>query len=554
MKILNSLNYGFWVSVLASGIILKNLPVDDTKFALSKLGAALQSDTRLRDQVAEHCATLEAKSATLVEKVILERLPVPTRPEGGPACTLVAQNAKSTRFELRSFWSFRFQIRSEAGSPEIDRDLFFDFPRPLVLFPLAIFLLALVFEFHRWGIGWTLVTYLLLLAGGSPIGLSNAFLASARDTFSVEQPWVGFFLILAWVALCRGAETTPRVAAKKELLPKRLSRLSLFGIGLWNPSAFTLIGPLLLPFRGSLQRLAPFFTLQVIAVAMSLYLLSLDFGHLSSFATKSLFIPRYFTFGLLLFMYLEYRRPRFEALVWEFPYFLRTLLLVLGIEIATHYFAFWAGTSTLTRIGIGLVAGQMLSSTKRNWPRVGREFLKGSGVLLLCATVSSLSTFLSATDLVLRLVDPRIHPSATSLFTFLCGIGLGFLSGSFSVAYFALTLVLMNASPDPLVRAAHLDGVLAGILISPFSLLNWVPAAQFRLGIRRVVIHRFKQLSFPLLIGLVIYALGAINSVAILRPATFVFLCLVAVVVKLRDGSWKLGSYTISPNLRSGES
>ncbi len=554
MKILNSLNYGFWVSVLASGIILKNLPVDDTKFALSKLGASLQSDTRLRDQVAEHCATLEAKSATLVEKYILERLPVPTRPEGGPACSLVAQNAKSTRFELRSFWSFRFQVRTEAGTPQIERDLFFDFPRPLVLFPLAVFLLALVFEFRQWGIGWTIVTYLILLAGGSPIGLSNAVFVSFRDTFNGEQPWVGFILILAWVALCRGATTPPSAFVLKEPLAKRLSRVSLFGMGLWNPTAFTLVGPLLLPFKGSVARLAQFFTLQVIAAAMSLYLLALDFGQLSAFATKNLLVPRYFTFGLILFMLLEYRKTRYEAFVWEFPYFLRTVVLVLSIEVATHYFSFWAGTSTLTRIGLSLVLVQLLSSTKRNWARVRTELLKGAGVLLLCATVASLSTVLSATDLVLRLVDPRIHPSAIGLFTFLCGIGLGFLSGSFSVAYFALTLVLMNASPDPLVRAAHLDGVLAGILISPFSLLNWLPAAQFRLSLRQVIVHRFKQLSFPLLIGLVIYALGAINSVAILRPATFVFLCLLALVVKLRDGSWRLGSYTISPSLRSGES
>lgn len=554
MKILNSLNYGFWVSVIASGIILKNLPVDDTKFALSKLGATLQSDTRLRDQVAEHCATLEAKSATLVEKYILERLPVPTRPGGGPACTLVAQNAKSTRFELRSFWSFRFQVRSEDGTPQIERDLFFDFPRPLILLPLVVFLLALVFEFSKWGIGWTLSTYLLLLAGGSPIGLSNAVIGSFRETFNGEQPWVGFFLILAWVALCRGANTSSPAVAVKDPLAKRLSRISLFGIGLWNPSALTAIGPLLLPFKGSIHRLAPFFTLQAAIVAMSLYLLAVDFGQLSAFVSKNLLLPRYFTFGLIVFMLLEYRKPRFEAYVWEFPFFLRTIVLVLSIEIAAHYFSFWAGTSTLTRVGLSLVIVQLLSSPKRNWLRVRNELLKGTAVLLLCATVSSLSTVLSATDLVLRLVDPRIHPSAIGLFTFLCGIGLGFLSGSFSVAYFALTLVLMNASPDPLVRAAHLDGVLAGILLSPFSVLNWLPAAQFRLSFRQVVVHRFKQLGFPLLIGFAIYALGAINSVAILRPATFVFLCLLALVVKLKDGAWRFGSYTISPNLRSGES
>ena len=109
----------------------------------------------------------------------------------------------------------------------------------------------------------------------------------------------------------------------------------------------------------------------------------------------------------------------------------------------------------------------------------------------------------------------------------------------------------MKTASVPLVRAALLDGILAGILLSPFSLVNLIPAAQFRIGMGALIAERFRQLAFPLEIGVTIYAIGAINSVGILRPATFVFLCLVAVAYQLRKGAWRFGNYTISPDLHS---
>jgi hypothetical protein len=327
----------------------------------------------------------------------------------------------------------------------------------------------------------------------------------------------------------------------------------LAAVALWNPTVFTLAGRLLLPFRGALRKVAPFFTLQAAALALSLYLFSLDSLHLHSVLFQSILLPRYFTFGLLLFLAVEYKPARQEPLMWNLPAFWRGLAFVLAVEAASTQLPLLQGTTTLTRIGASLLLSQLVWPTNLDWNRAHKEILLTAGPIVLCAILSEMSVQLSVTDLPLRIFDPRMHPTGAVFFTFLSGIGLGFITGSFGVAYFALFMALMKTATLPLVKAALLDGILAGILLSPFSLLNWIPASQFGLTLSEVVAHRFKQLSFPLLIGLLIYAVSAINSVAILMPATFVFICLLAVGLRLKKHAWKLGRYTLSPDLRNAK-
>lgn len=543
---------GFYVSVIASGIILNALPINDMKFALYKLGGVLQSDVRLRDQVAEHCGSLSARSATQVEKYILEHLPVPSRPQGGPECILVAQSAKVTRFQLRSYWDFQMQVRDINNTPLLDRHFALDFPRPLVLLPIAIFLLALVFEFRGWGIGWTASSYVFLLCGGSLISAFHYVRQGAQMAFTAEQSWTGLFLIMLWVGLCRGRQI--KVSAPPATRRQRwINRTGLAAIAFWNPTALTLAGRMLVPFRGAFSRVAPFFTLQVAAVALSLYLLSFNPLHLKQFFSASLLLPRYFTFGLLLFMLLEHRHLKEEPRLWNLPGFWRSLAFIVFFETSAAMTDFWQGTSTLTRIGLALVLSQLVWWGSMDWKRVSREILRTAGPLLVCAVLSEMSALLSMTDLALRLFDPRMHPNGTVFFTFLSGISLGFLTGSFGVAYFAMMMALMKTASLPMVRSALLDGILAGILLSPFSIINWIPAAQFGFSVSQMVVFRFKQLAFPLGIGLLIYAVSTINSVAILMPATFVFLCLVAVVFQLKKSSWRFGNYTLLPDLRNAK-
>lgn len=330
-----------------------------------------------------------------------------------------------------------------------------------------------------------------------------------------------------------------------------LNRAILGSIGLWNPAAFTIAGRLFLPFQGSVNRIASFFTAQVAAVCLSLYLLAFDINQLQAFMSDSLLLPRYFTFGALIFMFLQHERPKREPITWKLGGFWRSVLCIVAIEAMAFHFRFLEGTSTITRIGAALVISQLLAPVGVRWKSFGREALHWSAMVVLSACIAVLSAQLSVTDLTLLIFDPRIHPTGVVFFTFLSGIVLGFVSGSFAISFFALFATLMKTAAVPLVKAALLDGILAGILLSPLSIHNLLPAAQFGVSMSNLIAYRFKQLAFPLAIGTLIYAVAAINSVAILRPATFVFLCLVAVVAQLKRKAWKLKNYTISLDSRN---
>ncbi len=550
-----SLNLGFLVSVVACTIILNALPIDDTKLALHKLSPLLQGDMRMREQVAEHCAALSAKTATPIEKFVLERLPVPARESGGPECSLVAQSSKATRLGLRSFWDFQVQIRNADAMPIADGHYALDFPRPLVLLPLVVFLLALIFEFRHWGLGWTLGSYLFLLCGANLIRLIQTLGQGVRTAFVGEQTVTGLVLITIWVALVRNRRTEearPVLASTVSNDGRWMNRAILGGVGLWNPAAFTIAGRLFLPFQGAVNRIASFLTAQVAAVCLSLYLFSFEMNRLGAFASDSLLLPRYFTFGALIFMFLQHERPKREPIAWKLGGFWRTLLCIVAIEASAFHFRIWDGTSTITRIGLALVLSQLLWPAAVRWKPFAQQAAHWSTIVVLSACIAVLSAQLSVTDLTLLIFDPRIHPTGVVFFTFLSGIILGFVTGSFAVAFFALFATLMKTAAVPLVKAALLDGILAGILLSPLSIHNLLPAAQFGLSMSNLIAYRFKQLAFPLAIGTLIYAVAAINSVAILRPATFVFLCLIAVVVQLKRKAWKLKNYTISLDSRSG--
>jgi hypothetical protein len=537
-------NFGFFVSAAACAVILNSVNLGELKFAQHELAPLLQSDIRFRDQVAEKCGTLSAPSGAALDKFILERFPIPARP--GTECTLLAHSSQITRFRLRSFWDFQVQVRNLSGTPVAERHFAVDFPTTLVLLPLVLFILALIFEFRRWGIGWTAASFVFLLSGGSIIQAFKSLVDAGHTVLAGEQSWTGMFLILFWVAICRARQ---QVLLTHAVSPegKWLNRALIGAIGLWNPVALSLGGRLLLPFRGTFTRVAPFFSFQVLAVVLSVYLLTLGTDGMRGFFAISLWMPRYFTFGTLLFLFLQYEKPKYEPLVWHLPGIWRTLALVGGIELWAYLSPLWDGTSNITRIAIGLVIGQLIWPKNIRWRRVARDMQTWSGALLIGAFMTVLSTQSGVADLVLLALDPRMHPTGTVFFTFISGMALGFVTGGFAVAFFALFMAMMKTASVPLVHAALLDGVMAGILLSPFSVLNLMPAAQFNLSTSAVVAYRVRQLAFPLTIGLLIYAISAITSVAILRPATFLFLCLVAVVIHLKKASWKFGNYTITP-------
>jgi hypothetical protein len=288
-------------------------------------------------------------------------------------------------------------------------------------------LLALVFEFRHWGIGWTFASYVFLLCGGNLISVFRSIRHSAHTAFTGENMWTGLLLILSWIALCRSHRKTARRVAPAQS-HRWIHRGLLAAVALWNPTVFTLAGRLLLPFRGALRKVAPFFTLQAAALALSLYLFSLDSLHLHSVLFQSILLPRYFTFGLLLFLAVEYKPARQEPLMWNLPAFWRGLAFVLAVEAASTQLPLLQGTTTLTRIGASLLLSQLVWPTNLDWNRAHKEILLTAGPIVLCAILSEMSVQLSVTDLPLRIFDPRMHPTGAVFFTFLSGIGWLFSS------------------------------------------------------------------------------------------------------------------------------
>jgi hypothetical protein len=206
----------------------------------------------------------------------------------------------------------------------------------------------------------------------------------------------------------------------------------------------------------------------------------------------------------------------------------------------------------LTRIGIGVVLSELPFFKQVHWKKCLSEWFLWAGALFLSAFMLQAVQSSGLTDLSMSLLDPKMHPSVIVIFCFMTGLLLGMVTGNFFVAFFPLFISILKSSPTPLVQAALLDGVLAGTFLCPYSLWNIVCAVQYGIAPEKILRYRYRQLGFPIAMGGIIYAISAINSVNILRPTAFVFLCLVAVAVQLKRGAWRFGKYMLLPDSHSG--
>jgi hypothetical protein len=199
---------------------------------------------------------------------------------------------------------------------------------------------------------------------------------------------------------------------------------------------------------------------------------------------------------------------------------------------------------TFSLVAFSLLISELAWPANLRWRKAINGFLPLAGVLVLASAFTVASVESGVIDLAKILFDPTIHPSALVLFTFISGMALGLVSGHFPTAFFAL-LPLLTQNSTPILRAAWVDGVLAGWLLCPFSLLNWIPSTLFHLPSTDTFRARFHQVRIPLVLGIAVYAISGLSSLTILRPVTFVFLCLVIVALHLKHKKWRLGNWTI---------
>ncbi len=534
---------GFLTSVIATAFILLLIPVDASRVALLRLDHALNFEPYLRDDIARHCRALAGRPGNAEEKFFTDKFPLSQKEGNAPPCTVSVASSSFHRFFLRSYWDYVIRVQPENAPPFFEKNYHVQFPRPLCLLPVALFLLALVFGFRSWGMGCMLVSYVFLLAGANLIRATELIIQSSVQIVTSEQTFPGLCLMLLWLAafLSRKEEEPlkPRPIPPYE---KVVSRAGSAVIGFWNPAVYTLLGRLAIPLRGTVSRLTPFLDAQLLVACLSLYLFSPETRKLPLILEESLSLPRYFSFSIILFVALTYftRRKRPDAEVSPISRLWIAAAFIITGELLAWRFKAFVEIPTLVRVGAELLCSELIRVSRIDYRRAARVFLPWAGALFVSSFGAVLSQRAGITDLALAMSMPQVHPTLFILFTFLSGLTLGFLTGSFGTSFFVLVLTI-HSHDFAQSRAALLDGILAGTLLSPFSLFNLLPSAQFEIPIQKLVAFRWRQLAVPFLIGSIIYSISAINSVAILQPVTFVFLCLLALTIQLKKRTWTIG-------------
>ncbi len=538
----------FLMSLVAMGLIFGLLSYEEYKVALLRMDVPLRADRALNDEINQRCQLLYARGETKVEKFFLDHLSPSSTATGTEPCLMSIVSEAKNRFFLHTQWDFRIEVKPENGA-RIERNYIVEFPRPLVLLPLAGFLLALIFEVHFWTLSGTVLLYLFALGGGNLIRTATQTTRSLWLAMTTDAAYPGLLLLLLWLAVYRCQKTARPLPRKRAHPWERItSRLMGTLVGLWNPAAYTLTARLFFPFRGALSRLTSFFDSQFLIFALSLYLLSVDIKSYRDLLEKGIFLPRYFSFAALLFFGLTYWSTpiRRQVILWQIPRFAWGFASVILIELLSWRVPGLRDQSFLVRAGGALALSEVIRYKHVAWGAAVRVFTPWAFVLTLATFIPTHSQESGVKDLVLVLLEPKMHPSVMAFFTFLAGMGLGFVTGNFSASFFALFTSFLQAQETPLLRAALLDGILAGNFLSPFSIFNLLPCVQFELKLRQLIAFRFRQLAIPLLIGAAIFAVSAINSVAILQPVTFVFLCLLIATLQLKKSAWTLGKFSLT--------
>jgi hypothetical protein len=526
----------FAISVIVSTLILFFFTYDAQRIAFLRLGNAIWSASHFKESVAKVCDTLVPASDSANDKIFVEKFGLSSSAKGARECRVTVAASHMDRFQLRSRWNFLARIEPTGGGSRLEKHFLVEFPEPLCLLPFVIFLLMLLFGFHHWHFSWLIALYLFMLGGLNVSRLGTILGNSAWLAVGSDQTFIGLLFFIAWATLVKSIPVTPTPSKPWE---NTLSRAVYAVIGLWNPTAYTVLGRLLFPFRKGLTRVVPFLESQCLVAALSLYLFSYDFKSYGDFFYKNLLLPRYFTFTVALFFLIRvlFRDVPEVPPLWHLRRFLRALFLVVTVETLAYFFPSYNFLTTFPRIAGALLISELLSFQfdLKSW---ATHFFPWAGVAAICSLIPAISQESGVVDLALTLCDPRLHPAGLVFFTFVSSAVLGFFTGSFSATFFAFLSLMGKSTEMPLIKAALLDGTVTGILLSPFSPFNLFAAMQFGIRLQELVAYRFKALVVPCLIASVVYIVAAVNSVRVLQPITFVSLCLIAVAWQLRKRDW----------------
>ncbi|MBI4405295.1 MAG: hypothetical protein HY537_14120 [Deltaproteobacteria bacterium] len=536
--------FAFLISGVFCAFILVLLPYDEAKVAGFRLQRLLQQQNGV-EKIPSPCQlSQQADSHALL---FMQRFgPKASASDPAVRCNLELHSAHQQRFSLKSTWVYVYRLfEIDSKKTLLERTITLNVPRPPCLLPFALFLLSVLFDVSLWGLGCTVASFFFLLGGANLIQASQLFVASSQFVLFSDGTFLGMALVLLWLSIQKLRSPGPQPMMTHARHEGTVHRATTAVIGLWNPLFFTALGSILFPFRKNLALLGNFLNAQAAFTCLSLYLLVLNFGSLQESLLSTLLLPRYFSFAILLSClggwFFEARSPQVN--LWKMPQFRRGVYFVaIGLS-AGRFLPVLAKINTFTLVGLSLTLSELSTIRRFHLTRPvllkwARTLYSPCAILFISAISSAAAQQSGLVELSLSLWDPAIHPSAPALFTFLSGMGLGFLGGGFANSYYALFSFVPFHTP--LIDACVLEGIVAGVLLSPISLYNCLPATQFQVPLLELYAKRVKQLWAPLLVGLIIFSAAAINSVSILRPVIFIFSGLVGLAFILQKKSWQL--------------
>ncbi len=535
------------LAAFLAALILAAIPFSQRDVALHRLDPELSRATTLQKNITSQCRELLTNDNNPVERWLVGKLsPSGQSPNPNllPTCVLRAQTSSISRLGIYAQWNIGFDLFTNDPSRPILSEFFStSFPLPLCFLPLLLFIFLLRFTLSSALTLVLLFLHLLFLNGLNLIPLIKASTQLSLRIITTDRLFPGLILFSLWLALRPLGErrkARPASSSLENLVNSTFSNL----LGIWNPLLHTLLSPITFFPGKDLGKLKLFFNSQLLILAMSLYIFGLELGNIYS-VLQTLLTPRYLSFSIFFCFarFLIPSSPNNIPLVWELPDFKKYLIGIVIIEGLGILVPELRSIPTLTRISLVLLLIDFSKFNLDSWSSIFQRWRKPFWAMLISSVVAITTSELGAIDLVIAICNPSKHPTAVLPFTLLSGFFLGFLTGGLSSPFFILVSQLIQAYPSPLIRAALFDGVLAGLMLSPFSLFNLFPAFQNEIPLQKILLLRFDQLIIPILMGLTIYFVATVTTLGILPPVCFVFACLIVLTYKLKKSRWQISNF-----------
>jgi hypothetical protein len=403
---------------------------------------------------------------------------------------------------------------------------------------MGLFFLSLLFKI-RLSLMFLMGLYGLFLFGMNTTQFSKSILKASWLTLTQDPYFIGVTLLALWAAI--------KLSLKQEKLqtPQTHTKLKkgfVSILGMWSPIFYSFAQSIFYKVRTQGAHLI--YNTQAILFALSIYLIFFDVKKISIFLNQSLWLPRYFTFALLLFFFARYgfRTPHSSNMGIDRT-FIISFMIIFASEVLFVFFPELRIMNSFARMALILLVTEILFNYKKITPTWIKTFIPCTLSIFGLFLFYNISTESGVLELAFTLWDPRVHPSVLTLYTFICGTIIGYLTGNVSITYFLLYTSLVKIHGIPTAKAALVDGVILGNLISPFSLLNVIPAFFNKKSIQEIISTRLRLVYFPLIISAITYALCSWQAVSILQPVSFIFLCLVLVAYMMKKNNWQVKFY-----------